>query len=332
MSDKPFLTYNQQIQLLTSKNVLISDNSFAREVLSTISYYNIINGYKDIFDIYYDKSDNLEKFENKIPLENLHKVHLIDNGFNNLLFKYIIYIENTLKTKISYNVAKNIGQKKSIYCDYNKYTAVPPLDRKQVINKVTDEINSNKNNKSIEHYKDNHDHIPPWIAVKALYFGTTINWYKVLPPNLKQDIACEFFQFDTLDFEEKKEFLVIILNLLREYRNNIAHGSRTFLSNVSNELSKTLLIKSIAPEVLTQNEFDSGLGKKDLFAVILSISILINDPLVFKKYIVDLTAQSLEYTDLEIAISPKGNFYKTLNLPENFIERITSIYNMKFVN
>lgn len=332
LSDKPFLTYKQQINLLTSKNILVPDVYFAQEVLSSISYYNIINGYKDIFETYYDTTDGIEKFANKVTLENLHQVYLIDNSFNNLLFKYIIYIENTLKTKIAYNVAMNIGQRQSEYLDYEKYINNKPLDRKQVIKKVTHEVNDNKSNHSVKHYQKNHSHIPPWIATKALYFGTTINWYKILPPKLKEKISEEFFKFTRLKIDEKKELLIIVMNLLHEYRNNIAHGSRTFLSNISNELNKTLLLQTIIPQVLTQEEFDLDIGKKDLFAVILSIALLINDRLVFEKYLVDLSTVTLGYEELELKLSPKGNFYKTLNIPENFIDRITEVYNMKFTS
>ncbi|MCT3124669.1 hypothetical protein [Lactococcus lactis] len=64
--DKVFLTYKQQIKLMRRKRVLISDEKYAREVLSSISYYNIINGYKDIFETYRDEDDNnIEKFIKK---------------------------------------------------------------------------------------------------------------------------------------------------------------------------------------------------------------------------------------------------------------------------
>ena len=46
--DKPFLTYKQQIQKLKTKYKLnISNDKFALEALSTFSYYDLINGYKE---------------------------------------------------------------------------------------------------------------------------------------------------------------------------------------------------------------------------------------------------------------------------------------------
>lgn len=332
MSIKRFLTYNQQMQLLHQKNVLISNPIFAREILSTVSYYNLINGYKDIFKTHRDEEDGIEKFYPSVTLENLHQVYLIDSSFSNLLFKYIIYIETTLKTKVAYNVANKFGKEQSQYLDHRKYVNSPPLDRQQVISNVTSEWERNKNNHPIQHYKKNHPFTPPWIMAKGLYFGTTINWYKVLPQDIKKNIAQDYFRLTNLqDSDNQKELLVVILNLLREYRNNMAHGSRTFLSNVSCELSKNLLLSSISPEILNEEEFRKGIGQKDLFAVILSIALLINDPLLFERYLIDLSAIT-HNNNVEDTFSPQGNVYKTLNIPENFLYRINLIRIMKFAD
>ncbi|ERL25763.1 hypothetical protein HMPREF9108_01669 [Leptotrichia sp. oral taxon 225 str. F0581] len=48
--DKPFKTYKEQIEILKNKYKLnIKNENFALELLSTISYYNLINGSKESF-------------------------------------------------------------------------------------------------------------------------------------------------------------------------------------------------------------------------------------------------------------------------------------------
>lgn len=47
--DKPFKTYYQQLRILRSRNLLIPNGSRAVKILKRENYYNIINGYKDIF-------------------------------------------------------------------------------------------------------------------------------------------------------------------------------------------------------------------------------------------------------------------------------------------
>ena len=48
--DKPFLTYDEQIDRLRNHyNLIIEDSDipFARSALSTISYYDLVNGYQE---------------------------------------------------------------------------------------------------------------------------------------------------------------------------------------------------------------------------------------------------------------------------------------------
>ena len=51
IQEKRFLTYEQQIELLKSKKLHISDEKLAVENLKQYSYYSLISGYKDIFKI-----------------------------------------------------------------------------------------------------------------------------------------------------------------------------------------------------------------------------------------------------------------------------------------
>ena len=45
---KPFKTYEEQIELLKSRGLTIKDECFARHVLQYMSYYDLINGYKNV--------------------------------------------------------------------------------------------------------------------------------------------------------------------------------------------------------------------------------------------------------------------------------------------
>lgn len=330
-SDRPFLTYQQQLTRMKLKNISIDDELFAKEVIQSISYYGLINGYKDIFGVYYDEEHSIERFTTTVAFDILHRIFLIDHALNNLLFKYIIYIEKSLKTKLAYKVAQKYGDHMVDYLDFTKYRSNGELDRKSEIQNITYQIQNNKNSASIKHYKENHNTIPPWVATGGIYFGTTINWYKICQENIKQSIADEFFRLLDLKGEQSKELLMSMLTLLQEYRNNIAHGNRTFLSNVSSELSHNLLFSILPPATLTEEEYLSGIGKKDLFAVMISLVSLINDPIIFRQLLYDFgTLFNNDEFDTAITYSPKGNIYQTLNIPDNFLERLGAIYQKKF--
>ena len=75
-----------------------------------MSYYMIINGYKTSFL-------NIPGTDNFVPgtkFEQLYTLHTIDISINQTLFKYILYIEQSLKTRISYLVSDKYG----VFTDY----------------------------------------------------------------------------------------------------------------------------------------------------------------------------------------------------------------------
>lgn len=57
-SQKPFKTYNQQLKILRSRNIDIPDGSKTIKILKREGYYNIVNGYKEIF---LDKTQTSQK-------------------------------------------------------------------------------------------------------------------------------------------------------------------------------------------------------------------------------------------------------------------------------
>lgn len=48
---KPFMTYEQQIEKLRNKGLIIESTTYAQAVLAHNSYFALIVGYKDLFKI-----------------------------------------------------------------------------------------------------------------------------------------------------------------------------------------------------------------------------------------------------------------------------------------
>ena len=47
--DKPFKTYDELIDIMISRNIEVSNRSFAKNALSNMSYYTLVNGYKNTY-------------------------------------------------------------------------------------------------------------------------------------------------------------------------------------------------------------------------------------------------------------------------------------------
>ncbi|MFC2737003.1 MAG: Abi family protein, partial [Leptotrichia wadei] len=79
--DKPFKTYKEQIEILKNKYKLnIKNENFALELLSTISYYNLINGSKESF------LRKILKFEENTDIIDLFLFKILDKNIQNTVF------------------------------------------------------------------------------------------------------------------------------------------------------------------------------------------------------------------------------------------------------
>ncbi|EGO8441344.1 Abi family protein, partial [Enterococcus faecalis] len=65
MNKKPFKTLDEQIIILRNRGLVISDDEVTKSILLRENYYNVINGYKDIFiDRESEDSENFIKNTN----------------------------------------------------------------------------------------------------------------------------------------------------------------------------------------------------------------------------------------------------------------------------
>lgn len=323
--DKPFKTYDELIELMISRNIIVSDRSFAKRALSNMSYYTLVNGYKNTF-LSVDGSD---AFVPGTQFEELYTIHIIDTSFSSIILKYILHIEHSLKSKISYIVAKNYG----VYTDFSRPVTTDPHDylclynygsstgqRRNILERINECGLDTRNNLSLMHYKNNKNHVPPWILIENVPFGLAVKWYGILKGADKSYVCENLIISSSLTIEEKKEFLLKSLYILKDYRNSIAHGHRTFENITSRELPKIPLL-SIAPDLISEQEYLSGIGKNDLYSVIIIISVLLNDPHLMENFLTDLLFLFQPYLESGVKFCGK-NILDVFGMPDDLMERL----------
>lgn len=323
--DKPFKTYDELLDILESRNVIISDKSFAKQCLSDISYYNLINGYKDLFSL------NNDQFLSPVPFHEFYMLYTFDTFLNNIFFKYIIMIEKALKSKLSYIVSENYGVETTLsnldlanpddyLCKENYQNTAKRNNILKKIKKTTFE----SKNESIIHYKTNHNHIPCWILTNGIPFGLAIEWYRILKPNEKDYICNQLLQTNNLTLEEKKEFLINSLIILRKYRNNIAHGNKIFINSISEELPKKQVL-TLTNGLISNSDYIQGIGKNDIFAVIIIIYFLIN-----KNYRTTFIVEVIGTFSMfkKNYFSSNKTLLEMLALPNDFIDKLNQLKNL----
>ncbi|MBP3870173.1 MAG: Abi family protein [Faecalicoccus sp.] len=189
--DKPFLTYEQMLELLESRNVLIVNHDFAKGLLASVSYYTLINGYKHMFS--FDKNN---RFDPPVLFEDFHILHQFIFELSNFLLKNIINIENSLKSHLSYIVSKNYGVETDLEDSHRlgdtDYLAKVHYRNSSlsggILNAIREQALKSKN-VSLIHYRNNHNHIPCRILVNGIPFGLSIEWYRILKAIDKQYIC-----------------------------------------------------------------------------------------------------------------------------------------------
>lgn len=333
--NKPFKTIDEQIKLLQSRGLIIYSEDFARKALSSVSYYDLINGYQEAM---MDKG----RFKPGISLEYLFAFHIFDKDFQNVIFKNSILIENIFKTKIAYVLAQNLGVDIDEYLDDKEYL---PFFKTLVFFKLKKEFykiymwedrkthtwlpkKPDNIQQPTRHYVEHHNHIPPWIIMRNLSFSNSITLYRLIKAKHKDMISDLLLPITAMTPSQKSNFLVAAISLIREFRNQAAHNLK-FVTHVS-ALNR---LPTSETNSITQNKAITSSGRKlnDIYACIIAMTILLETKELRTRFLTDLLSvifpPGLSPASDEVALRNQlFNDYSTIsNLPKNFINDIARL-------
>ena len=65
------MDYKAQIQHLKNKNLIIEDDNLAIHILSTVGYYGLINGYKEVF-----KNTATKRYISNTTFDDIYQIYL----------------------------------------------------------------------------------------------------------------------------------------------------------------------------------------------------------------------------------------------------------------
>lgn len=296
MYDKPFKTLDQQIELLRSRNLIIDDEDYAKTILITTSYYTLINSYKSIFC----KNDI---FKDNIRFNHLVKYNHFEYDLQMLIFKQLISLENSFKTKTSYVLSEQFGVHHKSYLDPKNYTNKNNKLYSKL--KFINEIIQNDKNHPIKHYRQYKNHIPPWILIRNMTFGEVLTFYMQFKSKTKTEIEKYFPNILTS--------LNIYLGVIKSFRNKIAHGTPITLFQSDFSLTYDSIPTSVKEYYgVSKSKFNTyGFAKNDLLSLLISLLILNNDEIEKVKFSLDLKELLISY-DIENLLS--SDIKQTLNI------------------
>jgi abortive infection bacteriophage resistance protein len=304
---KPFLTYKQQIvKLRDEKGLTILDQTHAIDILTQISYFYLINGYKTPF-----KDPLTSQYKPSAMFEDIENLYYFDEALRELFFKYLLKVEQKLKSHISYYFSQEYGDSMDAYTslyhyDYHDPKKVPEIFR--LLGEINRVITTNFNTVNLNHYIVNHENIPLWVLSRKLTFGNVSKMLDMLPMPLQTKISKHYTHLTSTPQ------LSAIIGLLVLFRNTCAHNDRLYNYKVNKgKLPYLQLHKKLGIPRLANG--DCVYGKQDLFAVIIALRYLLEED-NFSRFFHKLEEIIKEHPDN--GVFPKTELVKSMGFPANW--------------
>lgn len=208
-ASKPFKTFDEQLDLLISRGLIVEDRENAISILKRTNYYRL-SAYSLSL-----RNDNV--FETGTTFQNIYDLYLFDNGFREIILNYSSHIEIAFRTYIAYELAEKYGPLG--YLDYRNFDN--QSYHESFIQILTDSIDK-ADDIFVEHHKNDYAGVfPIWVAIECTTFGNLSKLYKNLLKADREDIDKKY-----AGVGYKK--LANWLNVCVYARNIAAHGGRFY--------------------------------------------------------------------------------------------------------
>lgn len=300
---KPFKNYDEQLNILKSRGLIINDENYCKYILHRENYYALVNGYKDFFL----ESEN--RFIENTSFDALYGLFLFDRELRQLFLYYILRAEHTIKSIIAYEFAKNHSE--CGYLNYKNYAGFKNKNnslkqRKLELNIVAELHNTLsrgfRENTSIYHYMINHEQVPIWVLINHLTLGTIGKFYEVLIDKTQMDIS--------KNFKITPAHLISFFKILTFYRNICAHDERFYNSQIHKfSIKKTNLHKNLTHK---------GVGNRDILSLLIVLKYILDKDDFQKLY--SLFLEHLDFLNHILSSKQKTQVLDKMGLKGNWKE------------
>lgn len=287
--EKEHKTFEEQLELLKSRGLIINNEDYALLKLKHINYYRL-SAY--FLPLQYPKnSENSNRFLPDTTFEKLLELYYFDGQLRKIIFESIESIEIYFRTQIAYYHAEKFGP--FGYLGYNNLKCGEDFfDRLQ--NTIREE-KDRSTEAFIAHFKDKYDttDLPIWTVVEVVSMSTLSKLYAALQTSEQQSVIKPLKGITKDVFHSWFHALTVI-------RNICAHHSRLWnkILGVKFEVPRKVdLFRSISK---TDNEDKTRFLNDQVFfslSVIAFILDSIGEELDFRDKILHLVAS---HTDIDL--------------------------------
>ena len=266
MSDsKVYKNPDEIIDLLKNKNLKFSQPQRAKRLLLENNFY-VIKAYRKLF------YDNSRMYKDNVDFEHLYAVYSFDKELKTTILKHLLFIEQKIKTAISNQISPKYGIKEEDYLNHDNFD-----QNNQYIEKVVNEINNQiekygEKNQSVSHYKNNYGFIPFWVLSKCLTMGVVRDFYNILKPKDKDEIAKNLL---TKQVNNRGRKINTLIALITDVRNMCAYDE-VLLGFVHNRID---IGNYEEQNLISCKRNNNGVllqGRKDILALFIAVKYLVN--------------------------------------------------------
>ena len=242
---KPWLSYTDQLQLLKSRGLIVTDESLATEHLERIGYYRF-SGYLYPFrKTEWDQNNYClvvkDDFKTGTTFEIVSDLYVFDKNLRLILLDALERIEISLRAKFAYILGKYdpIAHLNPTFFNHN----IPRFNHQETVNKINKMVAESKIACITWNKRKYGSQIPIWVSCQIWDFGTINKLYLGLKPHYQKEISLQFGIKNPSTFNS----WIFSLNYLR---NICAHHSRLWnLNMVINPKFKGSLFDSHIPTI-----------------------------------------------------------------------------------
>lgn len=177
-------TYEQQLQILRERNLVIDDTNDALSFLKRVNYYRF-----SAYGLTLKQDDNKDLFQDGVSFFQMKMIYNFDQKLRDLLMNYLELIEIEFRSKIAYHHAHRFGP-----LGYRNSDTFKRSDaHKMFLVELNKQINRSGRELFVMHHRSKYQgEFPFWVAIEVISFGELSKLYKNLTQEIKTEVLCDF--------------------------------------------------------------------------------------------------------------------------------------------
>lgn len=288
-----------------------SQASRVMKILARENYYNVINGYKDLFLASPATPTSEEIYKPGTTFDEVYALYTFDRELRNIYLKYLLKLENSFKTVISHEFSAKYGHDNYLkIANFDNSTESKIASSIKLIGDIQQEIarQMSKHHQVVTHYMTEHGYIPLWVLVNVLTFGKIENFYKNMKPVDQTSVAKEF----GLQPEELGKYM----HMLALARNKCAHDERFYDMKFKERLHTKSIKNFSVLGIVRAKDGSYTYGTNDVYAISIMFALLLSK--TDTKEFVSLMRAAFSKLDKQMKSTPASEVMKIMGFGSNW--------------